>query len=75
MLGYFILKENAERLGLLNSPEIRNELQQTYFVVTERDVVEHLKREVSPIKFDTISNYLNKNYFESIVGNIAEQIK
>jgi mannitol-specific phosphotransferase system IIBC component len=75
MLGYFILKEDAEKFGLLNNPEIRGKLQETYFVVTNIDVQEITKRNVNPTKFDNISNFLNKNYYEEIVKLIVHLIR
>ena len=37
MLGYFILEEDAQKLELLDNPEIKKSLQETYFVVTDND--------------------------------------
>ena len=75
MLGYFILKEEAEKLGLVNNSEIKDKLQQTYFVVTDRDVRERTKRNISTAKLDNISNYLNKNYFDGMVEVVADLAK
>lgn len=75
MLGYFILKEEAEKLELLKNPGIKKKLQQTYFVVTDRDIKQLIKPKISSAKFNNISNFLNKNYFENIVELIVHFIQ
>jgi mannitol-specific phosphotransferase system IIBC component len=75
MLGYFILKEDVERLGLLKNSEIKRSLQETYFVVTDRDVKEQTHLRPNSAKFENISNYLNKYYFHNAVELTAELIK
>jgi len=72
MLGYFILKETAEELGLLNNPEVKSNLQKTYFIVTERDISEIERQKLDLNEFDIISNYLNKNYFDNMVEQITQ---
>jgi len=74
MLGYFILKEEAEKLGIVNNPEIKKSLQQTYFVVTDKDVELGQDRTNLDI-FDNISNILNKNYFDSMAELIVHLTK
>jgi len=75
MLGYFVLKEKAEELGFLNDPEIMENFQKTYFIVTERDVNEIEQLKLNSVEFDNISNFLNKNYFESMVEQINQLVE
>jgi len=75
MLGYFILEEDAQKLELLDNPELKNSLQETYFVLTNEDVKMLIQDNVNTVKFDNISNFLNKNYYDSMVESIIHQIK
>ena len=39
MLGYFILNEDAKKLGLMHKSEINKLLQKVFFVVTDKDII------------------------------------
>lgn len=80
MLGYFISKEDAEKLGLLNKPEISELLQKVFFVVTDKDIIE--KQEIlntddllSVERISEISNRLNKNYYDSMIEAIINYLQ
>lgn len=80
MLGYFISKEDAKKLGLMNKLEISKLLQKVFFVVTDKDIIE--KQEIlnaddllSVERISEISDQLNKNYYDSVIEVIINHLQ
>jgi hypothetical protein len=80
MLGYFISEEDAKKLSLLKKLKINSKLQKVFFVITDKDVMEKeddpdLVESLSLKKISSISNWLNKNYYDTTVEIIIDQLK
>lgn len=80
MLGYFISKEDAKKLGLIHKPEISKLLQKVFFVITDKDVIE--KQEIlnaddllSVERVSAISDRLNKNYYDDMIEVIIDHLQ
>jgi len=80
MLGYFILNEDAKKLGLIHKPGISKLLQKVFFVVTDKDIIEkqrilNVGDLLSVERISEISNRLNKNYYDSVIEVIINYLQ
>jgi hypothetical protein len=84
MKGYFILEEAVKKIGLLENPEIKDELQKTFIVITNRDAFEYFesvtKKRISskifPKKiYDEIGDWFYKTYYDGLMNTITSAIK
>ena len=68
MKGFFITKENAEQLDLLQNPETASLLQKTVIVITENDLeYECPEVELSQEKVDSLSLYFYRYYYQGLM--------
>lgn len=68
MNGYFISKEKAEQLGLLDNPNVVSNLQKTIVVITQNDISEHQQNVlIDENKINGMANWFYKNYYEDLI--------
>ena len=80
MLGYFILNEDAKKLGLMHKSEINKLLQKVFFVVTDKDIIEkqrilNVDDLFSAERISEISNRLNKNCYDNVIEVIIDHLQ
>lgn len=72
MNGYFISKEKAEQLGLLDNPYVASNLQKTIVVITQNDISEYQQDvRADENKINEMANWFYKNYYENLMETLA----
>ncbi len=72
MLGFFISKEQADELGLLENPTVASRLQKTIIAITENDVIENQKdAKLEERQSSEMANWFYENYFDSLIDTFT----
>jgi hypothetical protein len=75
MLGYFILKEKAEELGLLSNPTISAEMQETIVAITNKDLLDEINITLSEEQLKEIASWFYKNYYDCFIETVQNWIE
>ena len=76
MEGYYISKQKAIELGLLEKSEIVNELQNVIIAITETDIIEYQNNSTNNLRTFSdkekieIANWFYSEYYDSFMESI-----
>jgi|GEM_PF-3715078 len=73
MNGYFILEDQAKKLGLIDDPQYSFALQKTIIAITENDVNEFNENSKLTVKnVKDIQIWFYQNYYDVFMENIND---
>ena len=78
MQGYFIRKDKAVELGLLDSRNVADNLQRVIIALTDLDIKEKMEEDNLELSDNTIIEYANwfyKNYYDSLLESFVDHVK